>query len=104
MRQLCSMLLCFALLTAAQAQDKEDLIHTVGPGDTLISIANNYGVTLEDLLALNSLDPDAYLQIGQRLIVIPDGGGSGGGRTERGNCRANRRGRFSRGLSGGASS
>lgn len=72
MRQIFSMFICLALLMTAQAQDKEDLIHTVGPGDTLISIANRYGVTLEQLLSLNSLDPDAYLQIGQRLVVLPD--------------------------------
>lgn len=72
MRQLWLTLVCLAALLTLQAQDSEDLIHTVEAGETLISIANAYGVTLDQLLSLNSLDPDAYLQIGQRLLVIPD--------------------------------
>ena len=65
---------CFALalgiaLNLAQPED-EDLIHTVGAGDTLISIAHAYGVTLDQLLTLNNLRPEALLQIGQRLIVM----------------------------------
>ena len=72
LRQLCLTLVCLALLLTLHAQDSDDLIHTVEAGETLISIANDYGVTLEQLLSLNSLDIDAYLQIGQRLLVIPD--------------------------------
>ena len=56
-------------LNLAQPED-EDLVHTVGAGDTLISIAHAYGVTLDQLLTLNSLRPEALLQIGQGLIVI----------------------------------
>ena len=56
-------------LSLAQTED-EDLIHTVGAGDNLISIARAYGVTLDQLLTLNSLRPEALLQIGQRLIVM----------------------------------
>ena len=72
MRQICLLLLCFAALIRLQAQDSEGLIHTVEAGQTLTSIANSYGVSLDELLSLNSLDPDAYLQIGQRLLVVPD--------------------------------
>ncbi len=72
MRRLCIMLILIAAATTLQAQEKVDLIHTVAAGETLISIAGDYGVTLDQLLTLNSLDPDAYLQIGQVLIVIPD--------------------------------
>ena len=65
---------CFALalgiaLNLAQPED-EDLIHSVGAGDTLISIAHAYGVTLDQLLTLNNLRPEALLQIGQSLIVM----------------------------------
>ena len=54
----------------AQPEDDGDIVHTVSAGDTLISIALAYGVTLEQLLTLNELDPEALLQIGQRLLVI----------------------------------
>lgn len=72
LRQLCLTLICCLALTTLHAQETDDLIHTVDAGETLISIANAYGVTLDQLLTLNNLDPDAYLQIGQRLLVIPD--------------------------------
>ena len=60
-----------ALFLQAQPEENVDIIHTVGSGDTLISIAHAYGVTLDQLLSLNDLDPEALLQIGQRLLVIP---------------------------------
>ena len=65
---------CLALalgsaLSLAQPE-AEDLNHTVGAGDTLISIAHAYGVTLDQLLTLNNLRPEALLQIGQVLIVM----------------------------------
>ena len=58
------------VLLQAQPEDDADLVHTVTAGDTLISIAHAYGVTLEQLLTLNDLNPEALLQIGQRLLVI----------------------------------
>ena len=58
------------LLLQAQPEDG-DIVHTVDSGDTLISIALAYGVTLDQLLTLNDLNPEALLQIGQRLLVIP---------------------------------
>lgn len=72
MRQLCLTLLCLVTLVSLKAQETDDLIHSVAPGETLTLIAGDYGVTLDQLLELNNLDPDAYLQIGQRLLVIPD--------------------------------
>ena len=72
MRQICLLLLSLAALLPLHAQQTDDLIHTVAAGETLITIASSYGVTLDDILRLNNLDPDAYLQIGQRLLVVPD--------------------------------
>lgn len=54
----------------AQPEDDRDIVHIVDSGDTLISIALAYGVTLDQLLNLNALDPEALLQIGQRVLVI----------------------------------
>ena len=74
MRRLWMILVIFStLLALPQAQSQDDLVHSVDAGETLIAIANAYGVTLEQLLALNNLDPDAYLQIGQNLIILPAG-------------------------------
>jgi murein DD-endopeptidase MepM/ murein hydrolase activator NlpD len=58
------------LLVQAQAENDEDLVHAVDAGDTLISIAYAYGVTLDQLLTLNNLHPETLLQIGQRLVVM----------------------------------
>ncbi len=71
MRLWISLALACAVLACAWAQDEGDLVHTVGEGETLIGIASVYGVSLEQVLTLNNLDPEAYLQIGQRIVVIP---------------------------------
>ena len=60
-------------LLKAQPEIGADLVHTVDAGDTLISIAHAYGVTLDHLLSLNGLNPEALLQIGQRLVIIRGG-------------------------------
>lgn len=73
MRRLCIALGWLAAIMTVGAQSNGDLVHTVDAGETLISIANAYGVSLEQLLTLNSLDPDAILPIGRQLVVIPEG-------------------------------
>lgn len=47
------------------------IIHTVQAYQTLITIAQAYGVTVETILALNGLQLDWPLQIGQRLLIFP---------------------------------
>lgn len=61
--------LACAALAPAWAQPAEDLRHTVAAGETLIGIAASYGVGLDQVLALNNLDPEAFLQIGQQLLI-----------------------------------
>ena len=50
------------------------LIHTVQEGENLTYIAESYGTTVSDLLAVNNLAEDAILAVGQTLI-IPGGEG-----------------------------
>jgi LysM repeat protein len=45
------------------------IIYNVQAGDTLISIAVSYGLTLDEIYALNNLKPDALLTIGQPIVV-----------------------------------
>jgi LysM repeat protein len=47
------------------------IIHEVQPYQALIMIADAYGVTVERILALNGLQADWPLQIGQRLLISP---------------------------------
>jgi murein DD-endopeptidase MepM/ murein hydrolase activator NlpD len=43
--------------------------HVISPGETLGVIALSYGLTAEELAALNGLDVDAMLAVGQVLLV-----------------------------------
>lgn len=46
----------------------EEIVHTVRKGDTLYSIAREYGVSVNDIKALNNLTSNV-LSIGQRLLI-----------------------------------
>ena len=45
------------------------IIHTVQPYQTLITIAQAYRVSVDTILALNGLQMDWPLQIGQKLVI-----------------------------------
>jgi TolB protein len=64
------------------------LIYVVQPGDSLLAIANNFGVDVDLLAAKNDLDDPGKLSLGQELIIpftaeelaaYNSGGSSGGG-------------------------
>ena len=44
-------------------------IVTIQPGDSLYKIGKTYGVTVDQLVAANGIDPNKYLVIGDSLIV-----------------------------------
>ena len=50
------------------------LTHTVVTGETLNSIAQAYGRTLEELSALNDIDNANQIFIGQELVIFPEEG------------------------------
>ncbi len=45
-------------------------IHIVTPGDTLLSIARQYGVSVERLAADNELDIETPLVVGQTIVIL----------------------------------
>jgi len=47
----------------------DDKIYTVKQGDTLYNISKRFGITVDELKALNSI-PDNNIHIGQKLIVV----------------------------------
>jgi len=55
------------------AFDAQNAAQTYGvaEGDTLDAIAEQYGLAVDDLTALNNLEADAPLEIGQRLNIAP---------------------------------
>lgn len=44
-------------------------IAVVNQGDSLWSIANQYGVPVDDLISLNKLDPETKLVLGQAIVI-----------------------------------
>jgi LysM repeat protein len=55
-----------------------ETVHVVQRGETLYTIASEYGVTVEAILAANDLDDPDFVYVGQRLI-IPTSGSRGRG-------------------------
>ncbi|WP_287368344.1 LysM domain-containing protein, partial [Thauera sp.] len=48
-------------------------MHTVRPGETLLGIARQYGVTLPDLVGWNNISDPNQLAVGQTVRVAPPG-------------------------------
>jgi murein DD-endopeptidase MepM/ murein hydrolase activator NlpD len=68
------LLLAISLLLPARALAQNGATYTVAPGDTLGAIANRFGVTVEELAALNGIADPNLLAVGQ-VLAIPDGTG-----------------------------
>jgi LysM repeat protein len=51
------------------ARPDGSIVHTVGAGDTLDSIAVAYSVTRSDILALNNIPDPRIIRIGQELLI-----------------------------------
>lgn len=47
-------------------------VHQVEPGETLWNIAKRYGMSVEEVVHLNKLDPSETIYPGQKLLVNPD--------------------------------
>ncbi|NLH07275.1 MAG: LysM peptidoglycan-binding domain-containing protein, partial [Chloroflexi bacterium] len=58
--------LFIAAISTAQAQQR---IHIVQPGETLSGIALRYGVTVQQIAAVNNIVNPSLIFVGQRLII-----------------------------------
>ena len=57
---------------AAKDQNRSEMIeHTVEPGDTLASVAADYGLSINTILWANDLTKNSVLKTGQTLIILP---------------------------------
>ena len=56
-------------LLSTNLLENEPLTHIVRVGDTLIVIAEEYNVSVEDIVALNNIKNSSLINIGQRLLV-----------------------------------
>ncbi len=57
-------------IIATQAEDGS-IIHSVGYGQTLVGIANSYGVTVGELLILNDMTLDSVIYPEDEIIIQP---------------------------------
>lgn len=60
-------------VTQQQAAERRGTTHVVQAGESLLSIANQYGVTIGDILQVNAITNPDEIYVGQELI-IPTGG------------------------------
>ncbi len=51
--------------------DAQQRVHTVAAGESLIAIAELYGVTVQDIVALNQLEDANLIFEGQQLLIPP---------------------------------
>lgn len=65
-----------AMVSAVHAEGHSGHVYIVQQGDTLFSIARRFGVSIRDLAAANGIRWNAWVYVGQRLI-IPTGGAAG---------------------------
>lgn len=56
----------------AVTQSNVPAVHTVRPGESLAAIASAYGLSLESLIALNSIDNPDRLYVGQEIVLSED--------------------------------
>ena len=56
-------------LLSTNSSGNESLTHIVRVGDTLIVIADQYDVSVEEIVALNKIKNSSIINIGQRLLV-----------------------------------
>ena len=66
-------LLAFACLLSSGALGAEDLIHVVGRGDTIYSLARLYQVTADELMRANNITDPSRLSVGARLVIPVNG-------------------------------
>ncbi len=48
---------------------RQDVVHEVGPGETVWRISKMYDVSIEDIVRMNNLNDATQLEKGQRLII-----------------------------------
>ena len=57
--------------TQPQRQIGAQLVYEIQPGDTLFSIARQFGVTLEELVEINNIENPDLINAGQELVIPP---------------------------------
>ena len=66
----------YSLISGAgqTAGSKEIVEYVVQPGDTLLTVSQNFGISLNTILWANNLNEYSVIQPGQKLIILPISG------------------------------
>ncbi|MDR2480720.1 MAG: LysM peptidoglycan-binding domain-containing protein [Spirochaetaceae bacterium] len=62
-------LLCLTVLAVYPSLYAEDIVHIVKYGETIYSMSRAYGVNVEDILLLNSIDDVRKIYPGQKILI-----------------------------------
>ncbi len=54
------------------AGEPESEIYKIQEGDTLIGIANRFGVTVEEILGMNQIEDPSVISVGEELLIPPE--------------------------------
>jgi LysM repeat protein len=63
------------------ATPAEELIYVVQPGDTMLAIATQHNVSIDEILSANNLSDPNFVFAGQRLVIPTQGGAPSGSTT-----------------------
>jgi murein DD-endopeptidase MepM/ murein hydrolase activator NlpD len=66
--------LCLFFLMAVLSISGEDVIHIIQRGETIYTIARNYGVNSQEILTLNGIEDPRKIQAGQRIRIPRESG------------------------------
>jgi len=58
--------------TKTSPQKVSSRVHEVEPGETLWNIAQRYGMSVDEIVRLNRLNPSETIYPGQKILVNPD--------------------------------
>lgn len=72
------LILLIILLSSVTVASAQNRTHVVKAGETLFSIARQYGLTVQQLASANGITNPDRIYVGQ-VLTIPGGGGSSGG-------------------------
>ena len=59
--------------TQPEREIGSQLVYEIQPGDTLFSIARQFGVTLDELVEINNIENPDLINAGQQLFIPPPG-------------------------------
>lgn len=70
--------MCLRKECEVNMNDATPILHTIRPGDTLYTLAMQYGTTVQDILDTNLALEPYNLRVGQQIYIYPNYNGNNG--------------------------